>query len=578
MASSLGSFAFVLHGHLPYVLRHGTWPHGEDWLYEAAAETYLPILSVIDECRFMNSPPRLTMGLTPVLLEQLAHDVFKDGFEKYLRDRIQRAKADKKEFETFGNGHMAYLADWWRGQFEALLQQFANIGRDIPRAYAKRSLHAGGEWGTVELLTSNATHGYMPLLLEDSSIRAQIRAGVASSKRILGYQPTGMWLPECAYRPGGRWCPTIDWGCRDGRIGIEHLVADEGITHFFVENHLIEKSRSEMVYNDGAWHKIDWEEAKKYPERGWRDVHEPHKVNSDGTGEGRATAFARDPKVCEQVWSGDIGYPASGPYLEFHKKWGPRRGLRYWKITGPKVDLGDKHLYVPDDIPGMLFQHVSHFIDSVKGRLREHRDKTGREGIVVACFDAELFGHWWFEGPRFLRDVMMSLNADPEVNLVTTKEYLQTHWVDKVVSLPEGSWGEEGDHRVWTNEQIDWMWDIEYRCEATFGRLTAELPWREEGEHQAQVKRLLEDAGRELLLLQASDWPFVIRRGQAVDYGIKRFMQHVTRFETLTDLAEKVAADSSYLGGLTEVEKHEVQDARLHDVIFPNIDLNWWNM
>ena len=128
------------------------------------------------------------------------------------------------------------------------------------------------------------------------------------------------------------------------------------------------------------------------------------------------------------------------------------------------------------------------------------------------------------------------------------------------------------------------MWDIEYRCEATFGRLTSQLPWREgeggEGgdDGDAKVRELLEGAGRELLLMQASDWPFVIRRGQAVDYGIKRFMQHVTRFETLADLAEKVASQSDYLGGLTEVERHEIEDARLHDVIFPEIDLNWWNM
>ncbi len=205
--------------------------------------------------------------------------------------------------------------------------------------------------------------------------------------------------------------------------------------------------------------------------------------------------------------------------------------------------------------------------------MHDHKNLTGRAGVVVCTFDAELFGHWWHEGVQFIRDVMLSLNADPEVKLQTSMEYLQDTFVDKVVTLPEGSWGEEGDHRVWTNDQVNWMWEIEYRCEGTFGRLTNQLDW----ENDKEVRELLEKAGRELLLLQASDWPFVIRRGQAVDYGIKRFMQHVTRFEVLTDLAEKVAADSSYLGGLTEVEKHEVADADLHDVIFPEIDLNWWS-
>lgn len=581
MAESLGSFCLVLHGHLPYVLRHGVWPHGEDWLYEAAAETYMPILAMLGECRYFNAMPKLTMGLTPVLLEQLSHDVFKDGFEEYLHNRIERARADRKDFESpeTNNGHMAYLATHWEDEFQSTLKQFKEIDRDIPKAYAKYA-----QEGVIEILTSNATHGYMPLLLEDASIRGQVRAGVASSERILGFKPTGMWLPECAYRPGGTWYPPINWGVREGRVGVEHLVGDEGITHFFVENHLIEGSRSEQVYNNDQWWKIDWSEAEKYPSRGWRSVNEPHGVNSDGTGLARASAFARDAPVCEAVWSGDLGFPADGTYLEFHKKWGPKRGLRYWKVTGKKTDLGDKHLYQPDNVPGKLHEHVSHFINLIKDSLRNYRDMTGRTGVVVSTFDAELFGHWWYEGPRFIRDLMLSLHADPEINLQTTKEYLDTHFVDKVVSLPEGSWGEEGDHRVWTNDQVNWMWDIEYRCESTFGRLTNELPWREtestdkaKAEQAKTIKHFLEGAGRELLLLQASDWPFVIRRGQAVDYGIKRFMQHVTRFEVLAEFAERAASEPDLMNNLTEVEKHEIEDAELHDVIFPEIDLNWWN-
>lgn len=569
MSQPIGSFCLVLHGHLPYVLRHGTWPHGEDWLYEAAAETYLPIIGIIDECIFFNGQPRITIGLTPVLLEQLAHEHFKKGFEHYLADRIDRARADRAEFNKNNDGHMAYLAQRWEDWYQGLQKQFQDMGRDIPKAYADRARS-----GYVEILTSCATHAYMPLLLEDASVRAQVRAGVASSQRILGIRPTGMWLPECAYRPSGKWWPPIPWGTKDNRIGIEHLIGDEGVTHFFLEHHLIENCRSEQAFNDGQWWKVDWNEAVKYPNRGWRSVLEPHGVNSDGTGLARATAFARDARACEQVWSGSIGYPASGEYLEFHKKWSPRRGLRYWKITGTNVDLGQKHLYYPDDVPHKIHQHAHHFCNHVKSLLWEYRNATGRHGVVTACFDAELFGHWWFEGPRFLRDVMLTLNSDPDVDLTTPQKYLETHWVDKVASLPEGSWGEGGDHRVWANDQINWMWEIEYRCETIFGKLTYSLPWRQD----AKVRELLEKAGRELLLMQASDWAFVIRRGQAVDYGIKRFMQHVSRFECLADIAEKVAANSAYLGQLTEVEKFEIQDADIHDVIFPQIDLNWWNM
>jgi 1,4-alpha-glucan branching enzyme len=567
MSHSIGSVCIVLHGHLPYVLRHGVWPHGEDWLYEAAAETYLPILAAIDECNFFNSPPRLTVGLTPILLEQLASEYFKAGFEGYLKDRIERAQQDRRDFERQNWLHQAYLASRWEKLFAELGEQFTRLGRDIPKAFADRA-----RAGFVEILTSNATHGYMPLLLEDSSIRAQVRAGVHTSERILGFKPSGMWLPECAYRPVGEWTPPFVFDNTRRRVGIEHLIADEGITHFFVENHLIESARSEWIRNGAGWDKVDWDEAQKYPGRGWRSVHEPHYVNSDGLSGARAAAFARDPQVCEKVWSGAIGYPAHGSYLEFHRKWGQRRGLRYWKVTGKGVDLGQKDPYYPDDIKPIVHEHAQHFCNYVKSRLHEHRNRTGRHGVVTACFDAELFGHWWFEGPQFLRDVMLTLNADPEVELCTTAQYMQHHEPDKLVSMNEGSWGEGGGHQVWMNDQTRWIWEVEYRAEALFGKLTYTLPWRDPA-NQA-LRTMLEKAGRELLLLQASDWPFVISRGQAIDYGIKRFVLHAGRFETLCDIAEKITRGEP----LTEIEQHEIRDADLHDPVFPDLSLDWWNM
>jgi 1,4-alpha-glucan branching enzyme len=564
----VGSFCLVLHGHLPYVLRHGLWPHGEDWLYEASAETYLPLLAMIDECEFLKGNPRLTIGLTPVLLAQLSQDYFKVGFERYLADRIARAQSDNAEFKRRGDGHLAYLATRWEKFFSDLGEQFARLDRDIPKAYAARAAK-----GLIEILTSNATHAYMPLLLEDSSVRAQMRAGVNTSERILGRRPTGMWLPEGAYRPCGHWNPAVSWGAGRVRTGLEYLIADEGVDHLFVENHLIEGCRSEYVRAGGGWQKVSWDEARDNPGRGWRSVHEPVWVSSDGTASTRLAAIARDPKICEQVWSGAVGYPADGVYLEFHKKHGEKRGLRYWKITGTKVDLGGKQPYYPDDVQAKVHENAVHFAGVVKQRLHEYHNRTGRYGLVAACFDAELFGHWWFEGPRFLRDVMLTLNAESDVDVVTSAEFLKNHPPDKIASLPEGSWGEGGDHRVWSNDRVAWMWEIEYRCEAIFGKLTFNLPWRE----RKELRAILEKVARELLLLQASDWPFVISRHQAVDYGIKRFMQHVSRFECMADIAEKLGSDSQYLGKLSEIEKFEIQDADIHDAVFPGIDLNWWN-
>jgi 1,4-alpha-glucan branching enzyme len=548
---AIGSFCLVLHGHMPYVLRHGLWPHGEDWLYEAAAETYLPLLATIAECRFLNGNPRLTLGLTPILLEQMAHDDFKSGLTEYLRDRRERARADHRDFKGAGQLHMAYLATRWEEFYSTLAEQFAAIDRDIPRAFSRQA-----EDGYIEVLTSGATHGYLPLLLEDSSIHAQVRAGIGSSQRILGRRPKGMWLPEGAYRPSGHWVPGVAWGASDCRIGLERFLADEGLTHFFVESHLVESSH---VHDNGH--------------HAGASVQEPVWVTSDGFDGPGVAAFARDPYICKQVWCGFVGYPANGTYLEFHKRHGARRGLRYWKITNRESDLGAKDLYYPDDVEGRIFEHAHHFCDQVRRRLYEYHQRTGRHGIVAACFDAELFGHWWFEGPRFLRDVLLTLNADPDIELCTAEEYLRAHPPEKRVCLPAGSWGEGGDHRVWANGNTEWIWQIEYRCETLFGKLTYHLPWRQD----PVLREWLEKAGRELLLLQASDWPFVISRAQAIDYGIKRFMQHVSRFELYADLVERYAEDPKRRRRLSLVQQSEVKDAEIHDVVFPNINLDWWN-
>jgi 1,4-alpha-glucan branching enzyme len=531
---------------MPYVLHHGQWPHGEDWLYEAAAETYLPLLSVLGECCYLNANPRITIGLTPVLLEQLAHEHFKKSFKAYLRGRCEQAVEDQRYFERQGQLHPAWLASRWRDFYSSLSEQYCAIDCDIAGAFKDLA-----EQGAVEFLTSAATHGYMPLLLEDSSIHSQVRAGMNSSQRILGLRPKGIWLPEGAYRPAGNWTPAIEWGCPDWRRGIDEFAAEEGLTHFFVDDHM-------LTNGDGF---------------GGPSVHEPVLVDGNGGRSPSMAAFARDPHICKQVWCGFVGYPADGVYLEFHKRHGRRRGLRYWKVTNCKSDLGSKDFYYPDDVPGRTYEQSRHFCDQVKHRLYEYKQQTGRNGVVVACFDAELFGHWWFEGPAFLRDVLLTLGAESEVELQTAGNYLQSHAPERAVHLPPGSWGEGGDHRVWANERIKWLWEIEYRCETLFGDLTYHLPWRA----QPQLREILQKAGRELLLLQASDWPFVISRRQAPDYGIKRFIQHVDRFDMFTEIAERLAEDPHYLAGLDRVQKLRMQEADMRDVILQDVNLNWWN-
>lgn len=562
MSEPLGYLCIVLHGHLPYVLHHGSYPHGEAWLYEAADETYLPLLDMIGEAALNRARPAITIGLTPILLEQLAHPRFKKGFVAYLNERRERAIHDRKEFESKNELHFAYLAQRWEQWFEKNLEHFDRIHRDIPAEFAARQRE-----GHIEILTSNATHAYMPLLLNDEMIAAQMTLGPLTTERHLGFRPKGMWLPECAYRPGwDHWLPAVLYDNPRSRPGLEQFIQNAGIDHFFVDTHLIAESHPLGTMENGQFGPIDPAQPQWDGRRGWRNMLEPVGVVSS-PGEPHTWAFARHPGVSEQVWSGSIGYPGAGQYLEFHRKHG-ERGLRYHKVTHNKMPLSHKDPYYPDDVPGKVYEHAGHFCNVVRGVLEEYRNQTGRAGTVIAPFDAELFGHWWFEGIRFIRDVVLTLNSSPDIRLCTSEEALARNPRDKVVRMPEGSWGEKGNHSVWINDRNRWMWEIEYRAEGSLLRALYELPWRK----NRRINDLLVHAARQLVLSQASDWPFVVHTQGAVDYGIQRLAGHSTNFNRALQMAEAVAKGNE----LDDLQNAELAEMALHDSVFPEIDLNWW--
>lgn len=553
---ALGNFCLVLHGHLPWVLNHGRWPHGEVWLFEAAAETYLPLLAVLGQ----GGCP-LTLGLTPVLLEQLGNEGFKVRFVEWLGEESARCARDEAEFRERGDGHLGWLALESRESVDALLAQFEAIGRDIPGAFA-----AAATAGHIEILTSNASHGFMPLIRHDASARAQVRAGVHTSRRRLGFSPRGAWLPECAYRPGGGWTPPVGDSTPMMRAGVEEIFAQEGVGFFVVDAHLFAGARSEGTQTAAGFTKTDWQQSTWDSARGWRSVLEPHLISSDG-GPGRLVALARHPELSEQVWSGEVGYPGDGRYLEFHKRHG-RDGRRYWKVTGPGIDLGGKQPYNPDEIQSALFTHAQHFVATVRSIVKRHHERTGRHAVVVAPFDAELFGHWWHEGPRFIREVMLALQGDPIVQPSTVSAHLAQWPADKVVSLPAGSWGAKGDFSVWLNDQTRWTWEAAHGAEDRLLDALHRHDWR----GSPAVAEPLKLAARELLLLQASDWQFVIHTGGAVDYGYRRFCEHLARFDRACSIADARAAGRDD-PPLTQVE---LADIAGHDECFQDLQLEWW--
>jgi len=299
----------------------------------------------------------------------------------------------------------------------------------------------------------------------------------------------------------------------------------------------------------------------------WRSVLEPHLVSSHGAA-GRVVALARHPEVSEQVWSGEVGYPGDPRYLEFHK----RRdvdGHRYWKVTGPRVDLGEKHAWHPDDAALAVREHARHFVAIVRSIVGRHHGASGREGLVVAPFDAELFGHWWHEGIDWIGEVFRLLHVDPELAGTTVSGWLGHHPPDKVVSLPEGSWGKGGDHRVWLNDELRWIWEATYRAEDRFMAAHGSLAWRTD----PAVREALTAAARELLLLQASDWAFVIHTRGAVDYGYRRFCEHLARFDRAATIAEARGRGEPD----TPLRTLELAEMAAHDGCFPDLRLEWWD-
>lgn len=560
MAEELGCLCIVLHGHLPYVLNHGQTPHGEAWLFEAAAETYLPLLKLLDD--LADQPAGMSIGLTPVLLEQLRHWRFQEGFIEYLDERLERARKDGVEFEKAGDEKMLRLAKRWENFYRQSREQFEYLSNDIVGAF-------GRHWkdGSIQILTSAATHPYLPLLMTDEAIAAQVELGVKTTEKHFKQRAAGMWLPECAYRPSfEHWKPPVVFDQPLARAGIEKFLIDNGVTHFFIDGHMVEGAEPMGVKEDDTWRKVEASQLHHDARRGWRQQLSAVGVVSKFE-EPRVFALARHPLVSEQVWSATVGYPGSAEYLDFHRRHG-ERGLRYHKVTDSRGDLGSKEPYEPGDVAARVREQAEHFCSVIRRILRQYRDYTGQPGIVTAPFDAELFGHWWFEGPTFLRQVIEILSADPEISLLTAEAALARYGCDKAMRLPDGSWGKYGNNSTWFNDRTQWMWEIEYRAEAKMRKAVRELPWGKD----AKLAHVLTDAARQLLLMQASDWPFVIHSSGAVDYGIERFAGHATAFDQAMTIAGKLTGGAE----ITDVHQMELDNMRMHDELFSQIDLNWW--
>lgn len=556
-----------LHAHLPFVVNHGTWPHGLEWLHEAAAETYLPLLKVLRRLRADGIRARWSIDVSPVLLEQLAHPVFVREFPEYMRRKIQFAQEDEAFFAQAAESHLQWLAQLWQGRYREALELFDEVGGDLVAA-----LRTEQEAGSIDLLTCAATHGYMPLLGTDESVRAQWRVATAVHRRHFGSMPQGVWLPECGYRPAGYWqvplLPDTDPHAFPGfhRVGVEQALQESSLYFFYADGHLIEGSDRY---------------ASPYSAIGSGSVMPPHQGNEEqlqraytvqgSDGPSHVAVLPRDPRTGYQVWSGDGGYPADGTYLDFHKKRWPG-GHRYWRVTGPSVAMDAKHAYQPREAERQAEEHARHFIELVSDGIAGAAQAT-RQPLTAAPFDAELFGHWWHEGVMFLEAVTRLLAADDAAQrglplMVTPAEYLRREGTAMPLRLPAGSWGAGGDNRVWLNQDTSWTYARIYPAEHDLRELCTEGAWRDGGLGERLAKQMC----RELLLLESSDWQFLMTTGAARDYAERRFREHDEAFTELLQMWRGWRA----AGALDELQMGRLAALESQDSLFAEVNPEFW--
>ncbi len=538
-------FVLALHSHLPWVLHHGRWPHGSDWLCEAALDTYLPLLEQLHALEREGTPAPVTLGITPILANQLAHPSFVTEMEHFVEERLRAARAAPEELSRTGDHDLIPVARKWLERIERLYRLFEDLDGDLLRAF--RDLE---DRERLELMGSAATHGYLPLLARDESIQLQLMHGFAEHERLFGRAPRGCWLPECAYR--GR------IGDAPERLGIEEHLADAGFGFFFTDAHLAAAGTPLGSYHDvplGAErfdaerHDADTDGVRPSVRTPYRAYH----VAREGAAPVRA--LVRDPRSSMQVWSRHRGYPGDPWYLEFHKIRWPG-GLKLWRVTGPDADLGDKQPYVLGAAEERTREHGRHFASLLEDIMR---DQQGVGDVIVAPFDTELFGHWWFEGIDFVAESYRRLAKSPTVRPATASAHLRRHGAAPRLQLSEGSWGANGDHSMWLNDQTRWTWDRLHPLEHRFWNVARSAVG------DADRREVLAQAARELLLAQASDWQFIISTGAVTDYAEQRFRFHCNQTDRMLRAIENDTAASS------AAMARDARELRQRDDVFPNV-------
>ena len=535
---SSGHLALILHAHLPFV-RHPEHEHflEEDWLFEAITETYIPLLQMMQRLVNDNVPFKLTMSLTPTLCAMLQDELLRERYVRHLDLLIDLAARERKRNQN--QRELAELSQFYFDLFSASRRFFVDEWkRDLLAAF--RNLR---ENGALEIIGCAATHGLLPLIQQQSreAARAQVLIGRDAYIDLFGVDPNGFWLPECAYAPE-----------------LDFILQEANVRWFVLDAH-------GLLFGNPQPRRAIY--AAYYTPAG-------------------PAAFGRDRDSSRQVWSAEEGYPGDPAYREFYRDVGfdlplehlgpvargTRKfsGVKYHRITGRKKH---KELYDRAAAEKAADAHANHFMEQRRAQFSQLA-ATGVDPIVAVPFDAELFGHWWFEGPRFLELFIRKTAFDQkDFCLTTPSEYLAANPTQQTIEPAASSWGDHGHLEVWIDKSNSWIYPHLHRAARQMTELAQRVsvvvgqPLRLPNETSAGgapvlQNRALKQLARELLLAQSSDWAFLMKTGTAREYATKRTLDHLARFNQLHDQFVAGQLDEKFLA-----------DCEWRDNLLPN--LNW---
>ncbi|MFN4219521.1 MAG: glycoside hydrolase family 57 protein [bacterium] len=498
-----GAILFILHSHLP-LLYYPEYNESleERWLFEAVRESYIPLLINLMELEQKYGYLGITISFSGSLLKMLTNQFFKERVHRHLK---KTKELGEKEIERNKNSIFYKPAEFLYNKFSKVLEVFEKFDGDILKGYKELA-----NKGAIQIITSNLTHCISPFYFVDKAslkmLEIQFYKAVVNFIEYFGFHPEGVWLPECAYTPQ-----------------LDKILKKYGIKYTFLESHGIVFSRDHCKYGTFL----------------------PYKTHEG------IVVFGRDVESSKQVWSAKEGYPGDFWYREFYRDIGydldyeyikeyihesgvrTDTGYKYYRITGVDVPLSSKQVYDPDLALKKAFEHAANFIFNRERQVEYMQDYLNVDIplSIAAMYDTELFGHWWFEGTYFIKNVIQILKEDPRylVDTLTVKDYLQEienrNFTLDSIEPNSSTWGWKGYFEYWLNGSVDYMYRHLHVNTKTFFDLLKSK--REEIENNELSKMLVETGISELLQAQCSDWPFIVFTGQVSQYGHQRFKEHI---------------------------------------------------